>query len=172
MLVASDGLGLTADGRLTANRSDLQATIARLVGEACRTAMGKGTAAGGTMLVRRPSGKRPLALLITPLRVDGRGRSSSPVAAAFVTDPERQADDPRALLQQLYGFTRAEAGVAWLLFEGRRVSEIAAELSITEETVRSHVKRILGKAECRSQGELIRVLCRGPAALRSSADRP
>lgn len=168
ILKPGDGLALSSDGRLIATSPGAQATLARLIGEACRTGRGKGSAAGGTMLVRRPSGLRPFVVLVTPLRLlGGAAVAGTPVAAAFVTDPERQSDDPRALLRELYGFTPAESGVAWFLFEGRRVSEIADELSISEETVRSHVKRILAKAECRSQGDLIRVLCRGPAAFRS-----
>jgi DNA-binding CsgD family transcriptional regulator len=170
ILAARDGLALSAQSQLIAARSDVQASLARVVHEACRTGDGKGSGAGGPMLVPRPSGLRPFALLVTPVRLlDHDAGSQVPAAAVFVTDPERQPDDPRQLLQRLYGLTPAESGVARLLFEGRSVNELSDALSITLGTARIYVKRILAKVGCRSQSDLIRVLWRGPAGLRSPA---
>lgn len=168
ILAARDGLALSAHGQLATTRSSINGALARIVHEACQTGAGKGSGPGGPMLVPRPSGLRPFAVLVSPIRLrDHQAGSGVPVAAVFLTDPECQPDDPRQLLQRLYGLTPAESGVARLLFEGRQVTEIAEELSITRGTARLYVKRILAKVGCRSQSDLVRVLWRGPAALRS-----
>jgi DNA-binding CsgD family transcriptional regulator len=57
-----------------------------------------------------------------------------------------------------YELTPAEIKVASLLASGMAVSRIADELSITRETVRTHLRRIFLKTGCHRQGDLIRVL--------------
>jgi len=167
---ANDGLGLARDGGVRAHAATPQAKLSRLIEDACATGSGNGLAAGGTLLVSRPSGKRAFAVLVTPLRVsDQRFGTPHPVAALFVSDPERDGADPHEILRRLYGFTPAESAVAWLLLAGKRVSDITDALAITENTARTHVKRVLAKADCRTQAELVRVLLSGPVALASPA---
>lgn len=166
ILASGGGLALSREGRLEARSPSAQASLARLVGGACATGRGNGLEAGGTLLVPRPSGERPLALLITPLRVaDERFGQLHPVAAAFLSDPERGTTEPREILRQLYGFTAAESVVAWMLLAGKRIADVSGELAVTENTVRTHVKRVLAKADCRTQADLVRVLMSGPAGL-------
>lgn len=169
ILASGDGLALSREGRLEARSPSAQASLARCVAGACATGRGKGFDAGGTLLVPRPSGLRPVAVLITPLRVaDERFGQVHPVAAAFLSDPERGTPEPREILQRLYGFTPAESVVAWMLLAGKRIADVSGELAVTENTVRTHVKRVLAKADCRSQADLVRVLMAGPAGLVST----
>lgn len=169
-LDANDGLTLARDGGVHAHGSLAHGRLSRLIGDACATGAGSGFGAGGTLLVPRPSGKRAFAVLVTPLRVsDQRFGTTHPVAALFISDPERDGADPHEILHRLYGFTPAESAVAWLLLAGKRVVDITDELSITANTARTHVKRVLAKADCRTQADLVRVLLSGPAALVSPA---
>lgn len=162
---ANDGLSLARDGSVHAAGAT-HACLARLIAEACATGRGEGVAAGGTLLVTRPSGRRAYAVLATPLRVsDRRFGEPHPVAALFVSDPERDGADPQDILCRLYGFTPAESSVAWLLLAGKRVGDITDALAVTTNTVRTHVKRLLAKTGCRTQADLVRVLLSGPAAL-------
>jgi len=165
-LDANDGLALSRDGSVRAHATAVHARLARLMGEACATGRGESVAAGGTLLVTRPSQKRAYAVLVTPLRVsDRRFGEPHPVAALFVSDPERDSADPHEILHRLYGFTPAESAVAWLLLAGKRVADITDALAITANTVRTHVKRLLAKTGCRSQADLVRVLLSGPVTL-------
>jgi DNA-binding CsgD family transcriptional regulator len=162
LLQARDGLCVAHDGTVHALHGG---RLAHLIADACATGARRGLGAGGAVHVRRASGRRPLAVLVAPLRVaDDRFGSRHPAAALFVSDPERDGADPREILMHLYGCTPAESAVAWLLLDGKRVAEIADELAVTENTVRTHVKRVLAKVDCRTQADLVRVLLSGPAA--------
>jgi DNA-binding CsgD family transcriptional regulator len=162
---ASDGLTLARDGSVHAAGAT-HGRLSRLIADACATGRGDGVAAGGTLLVARPSGKRAFAVLVTPLRVsDRRFGEPHPVAALFVSDPDRDGADPHEILCRLYGFTPAESAVAWLLLAGKRVTDITDALAVTANTVRTHVKRLLTKTGCRTQADLVRVLLSGPATL-------
>ena len=66
----------------------------------------------------------------------------------------RQSDD---LLRQLFDLTRREAQIMTLLGEGREVGQIALLLGITRETVRFHLKAILGKTGCHRQSEIVAI---------------
>ena len=59
-----------------------------------------------------------------------------------------------------YGLTAREREVLGQLSCGRTTAEIAAELFITEHTVRDHIKSILTKTGTTSRGELISLLFR------------
>ncbi len=62
------------------------------------------------------------------------------------------------LLQEQHGLTRAEARVATRLAAGKTVADIAAELGVSVETVRTHLKRAYHKTGVRRQAELVRLV--------------
>ena len=110
---------------------------------------------------------RPLTVLIAPVhdRTQEPGRDD-PAALVFIGDPERPVQmDPRRLTR-LYGLSRAEARVAALVGQGKRLDEAAAALGLTYETVRKHLKQIFAKTATDRQAELVRVLTLGPGGLR------
>jgi DNA-binding CsgD family transcriptional regulator len=57
-----------------------------------------------------------------------------------------------------FGFTPTEARVAELLCAGRNAAKIAAELGISIETVRCHLKQAFAKAGVHRQAELVALL--------------
>jgi DNA-binding CsgD family transcriptional regulator len=63
---------------------------------------------------------------------------------------------PRArLAQERFGLTPSEARVACALSDGKSTAEIAAELGVKPDTVRTHLKKIYGKTGTARQAQLV-----------------
>lgn len=166
VLAQRDGLLLNRHG-LACDRPGEGNVLRCLVAQACGTGAGRELLPGGTLHVTRRPPRRPLSVLVSPLRVRSFALASpSPAAVVFIGDPERKVEGIGPELRRLYGLTRAEAAVASLLLEGLRTDQLAARLGITLLTARTHVKRVLSKVDARTQADLVRVLLSGPAALR------
>jgi len=162
ILAENDGLTVR-DGVLSAARSDDNARLARLILEAAGgvdglTFINK----SAVMRVARPSCRRPLALVVSPThnRASPFGRSHA-VTIAFA-DPERAPEAEADLLARLYGFTAREAAVAALLVQGHSPSEVADELAMSENTVRTHVRHVFDKMGVERLADLVRLLMQGP----------
>lgn len=113
-------------------------------------------------------GRPAFILHIVPVRRQVQDlfyRAEALLVAAIADTPPGM--DP-GLLSGLYDLTPAEAAVASQLLAGSTVARIAALETISEDTVRTHVKRILAKTGYGSQTEFIRRLT--PMAV--SAGRP
>lgn len=165
LLTTGDGLVMTREERLSASRPAERVRLERLAAGACATGSGRGVSAGGGMQVTRPSGLRPFAVMVAPLRIrEFPLYPRVPVAVAFISDTEREIT-VEALLREIYGLTPAEAIVAKLLVEGLKVAEVVDRLAVSTATVRTHVRRVLEKTGSRGQADLIRTLLAGPASL-------
>lgn len=97
----------------------------------------------------------PVVLHITPVEKAGRDLFSSVEAIAAFVPLSAPGLPFRSLVQHLYDFTRAEAEVAEMLLGGASVKEIALRKKVSIETTRSHLKRLMAKACCTRQSELI-----------------
>lgn len=117
-----------------------------------------GFASGGSMLVERESGKKPLRVTVSPFRGTLPGGRIRVAVLIFVGVPETNVTTRAAAMRALYGLTPAEARIADLLVEGLEIRETAIRLGTTVETARFHVKRVLAKTGCRRQSELIRLM--------------
>jgi DNA-binding CsgD family transcriptional regulator len=88
-----------------------------------------------------------------------------PEIMAFAGDPVQgqsvpaQADTEKHLRVR-FGFTRAEARVALAVLNGGRRRAVAAELGVSDATVRTHLGRVFDKTGVRRQAELVQVLMR------------
>lgn len=60
-----------------------------------------------------------------------------------------------ALYAESYGFTPRQGEVCLLLVEGKSVNDIAEELYISKETVKTHAKSLYAKAGVHSRQELV-----------------
>jgi len=165
ILRAGDGLR-TLEGRLSAILPADADALRRMIEEACARPGRLAGTAGGFLHVSRPSGRRELACLVAPLRLERVVLTARrPAAVVFVTDPERATPGVQAALRPLYALTASEADVAERLLAGLSVDEIGTELGTSVHTSRTHLKRILAKTGARSQAELVRLMLRGPAEL-------
>ena len=160
-----DGLAIRK-GRLQAAVTADTSTLLALIDSA---ASGATPGRGGAMPVQRPTGARPLALVVVPLRngtsrlaIDiGRERA---VAAVFVTDPEQRSPTTTDQLKALFGLTQAEARVALALANGMTIEEIVDANRTSRSTVRVQVKLALAKTGARRQAELVRLVTTLPQA--------
>jgi len=173
ILAAGDGLSLI-EGRLHAARAfETNALTAHLRGAArgvdARDA--RAPAEAGALLVARPSGKRPLAVLVAPL-VPAPDEDSGAAARMTVLLADLEGSDrdgrggalaPR--LSQLFGLSKAEARVAAAIVEGRRLQEIAGEFDVRMPTVRTQLRAALKKIGVARQADLVRVALALPATL-------
>ncbi len=115
----------------------------------------------------RPSGKRPLSLLVRSLSQDLDSSSSDwPVAVVFISDPDRHLDVDPAVVAEIYALTPAEAAVASLVGAGRPVLETARRLGVQTNTVRMQLKQVYAKTGAHRQSALMYLIMTGPAHLR------
>jgi DNA-binding CsgD family transcriptional regulator len=68
------------------------------------------------------------------------------------------------MLEQRYGLTRAESRIVRRLAAGRSLTEIAEELGVGTETVRTHTKRAMQKTNTHRQAEMVALMLRPGAA--------
>lgn len=88
----------------------------------------------------------------------GAGAPDSAPPGAVPEPPRRQSPgDAYALLNQRFGVTRREAEVIERVAHGQANKEIAAELFVSEATVKTHVHRVLHKCGCGNRTEIGRL---------------
>jgi DNA-binding CsgD family transcriptional regulator len=120
---------------------------------------------GGALAIPRKPPRAPLTVLVAPLGgTADRGRAAA-VKAVFVSSRERGMETADEL-RRLYDLTPSEAALASILVQGSSLKEAAAELGITDNTARTHLKRIFDKTGTHRQGELVGLLLSGPGQIR------
>jgi DNA-binding CsgD family transcriptional regulator/PAS domain-containing protein len=103
----------------------------------------------------------PLSLVLFPLRPGSALRLDNPGAArvlAVFHDPAVVVRLDPSLIETLYGLTPTEAALASALAAGKTLAQFAEARGCSEETARTHMKRVLDKTGTGRQAELIRVL--------------
>jgi DNA-binding CsgD family transcriptional regulator/PAS domain-containing protein len=160
-----DGLELRRSG-LWAGTPKHTAHLKALIGAAARRLPVNSESAGGTMLITRPSLKRPYSILVTQVPPGNvRATVDRSCVAIFITDPEQKPDPARRILSALFGFSQAEVKLAVLLMQGESLDNAAERLGVSRNTVRSQLAQLLGKTGTHRQSELLQLLLRSPASL-------
>lgn len=152
--VARDGL-MVDDGMLRAARASDTTRLRAIVADAVRTSGGSGFGAGGVLALGRPSGRRPLVVLVSPVSRPMFSAVEKAAAIVFVRDPEQPAVPAEATLRMSLGLTPAEARLTRLVVQGLSLAEAGAQLGLRRETVRSRVKSIFQKTNTHRQSELV-----------------
>lgn len=157
ILRAEDGL-FHRQGRITAAgiRAD------RELRRALHCALADGTTdvpSGQAFTCVRPSGKRPYVIHVLPLaRATSDETSRGPAALVLIVDPERENESATTLLRRLHGLTATEAEVAVCISRGTSLKQISDELSVSYQTIRTHLQHVYDKTDTHRQGELVRLL--------------
>jgi DNA-binding CsgD family transcriptional regulator/PAS domain-containing protein len=157
--VAQDGFGVRVD-RIVPTDAARRGEFSALVSACTAVDMDH---SGGALALGRRLGKRPLQMLVTPVRLTEKYRSSVRVLI-LATDPDRAISFPDAVLRRTYGLTPAETEIANALLTGFSLDEIAQLRKVSVATIRSQMKGLMGKTETQRQGDLIRLLSTLPCA--------
>jgi DNA-binding CsgD family transcriptional regulator len=145
---------LLRDGILRAANWDTTRALHQLIAGA-----GDTEPRGGALSLNRPRFRRPLSVIVAPLRSDQPSFIRQPPSVVVcATDPETGIALPEDRLRALFGFTAAEAKIAIELLTGCDPAAIAERKSLSVNTVRVHIARIMAKTDTNRQAELVRLL--------------
>jgi DNA-binding CsgD family transcriptional regulator len=118
---------------------------------------------------RSSDGAGPMIANLVPIRGAARDifvRCAAVLVMTPVGSPQAPATE---LVQSLYDLTPAEARVARGLVAGKTLEDIAAEQSVSRNTVRTHLRGVMEKTGCNRQAEVVALLS-GLAALGGPRD--
>jgi DNA-binding CsgD family transcriptional regulator len=76
----------------------------------------------------------------------------------FIIDPANRAGIPVAWIMDAYRLTQAEARVAIAISTGSTIPETAAQLGLSPNTVKTHLRHVFAKTGTSRQAELARLL--------------
>lgn len=99
-----------------------------------------------------------LDMLLVPARERRLAGKLTAVATAYVHGEDQSPIDRCEQLRELFGLSRAEAGLALALSRGQRIAEAALDLGITLETARHYSKLLYAKTGARGQADLVRLV--------------
>jgi DNA-binding CsgD family transcriptional regulator len=159
LTAANDGLSVEA-GELRAARAEETDRLRVLLADAGATTNGQGIGAGGALALSRPSGRRSLMVLVSPLSKRPAFVFGAELAASMVivTDPEQPSLPDEEMIRELLDLTPAEARLARALVQGLDLQQAAARLRIGIGTARTRLKVIFEKTDTHGQADLVRLL--------------
>ena len=158
LCASGDGVSLSAAG-LSASRKQDDYRLVTLLARAAGRDGSRPAPTSGAMRITRPSGKRPYAVLVSPVTRSPYALSTlRPAVCVIISDPEADPAVPSETLQAAFGLTEAEARLAALLCAGPDLRRAAERLEITYGTARVRLAVVFAKTETHSQAELIKLL--------------
>ena len=88
------------------------------------------------------------------------------LALVFVFTSDLRIETAEEMFCKIYGLTAVEARLTAILADGKSVNEACELLDITQNTARTHLKRVFSKTDTNRQTELVKLVINGPASLR------
>jgi len=110
--------------------------------------------AGASIAIRDHDQIGRAILHLVPAKLDARDLFSQIHCFAIMTDPTNKAIPGADLIAALFDLTPAEARVARGIASGRSITVLAREWKVSEETIKSQLKKVFAKTSTRRQGEL------------------
>jgi|AraplaMF_Col_mMF_1032025.scaffolds.fasta_scaffold00103_53 DNA-binding CsgD family transcriptional regulator/PAS domain-containing protein len=161
ILQRGDGIVLDGFDTLTVSDPNQQHGLRRMISSAARRPGLDPIGAGNALRIGRNDGP-PLKILVAPLpEPQSNGIGGSGGAMILIDDPERNAAPAIEALKGLFGLTTAEARLARRLAHGDSTApEIAAEFSLSPQTIRTQMKSIHRKMDVSHQAEISAIISR------------
>lgn len=163
MFARRDGLWVD-DGTLRVHKAAEAAELRRIVGELLQNGRAGQPGVVQALRITRPSGRGDLGLIVRPVPAAAE-TGQVPGVAIFISDPSERSDAPVQVLGKLFGFTPTEALVAIHLANGLNIDEAAAELGMTRNTARAHLRSVFTKTGISRQPALVRLILKSVASL-------
>lgn len=149
---ANDGLTVVR-GRLVSARGETTQRLNRLL------TLASAGQSGGWLRLEKSSCRRPYSVFVAPCVTENIQLTSvRPAVMVALFDPDRQSSLKIDTLQALYDLSPKESEVALLISEGVDAAAAAAQLGISYETIRAHLKSIFRKMEVGRQQDLVSLL--------------
>ncbi len=100
---------------------------------------------------------------------DGRNPLASlpGAAAVIIQNPSEGAAPPMEAVALLYGLTTAERNVLEYIADSHSPQETADHLGVSVNTVKTHLQKIFSKTNTARQADLVRLVGRSTAPLKS-----
>ncbi|MBW2240829.1 MAG: hypothetical protein JRH01_02495 [Deltaproteobacteria bacterium] len=157
----ADGLTLE-DDRLYADSVPDRARLRQAIETCLRSA----DHPPGLVSLRRPSGSRPLGLVMARApSAEAAPHRVETVAVVCILDMSAPLHSPEPVLRALYGLTAAEGRLAVAIAAGTSAADFAKRSGRSAETVRTHLKSIFRKLGIQRQSQLVAFVhrvARGP----------
>ena len=158
LLTENDGLKINANRKLVASDSKTQVQIEQSLKQVLDTAIAQHNTPMTVNAIKRPSGKDPFILELSPLCDPNNDIDTNfKGAIGFIIDPSHGRRIDTRGIQKIYGLTKTEAIVCKLLAEGHSTQDMADLRNVSLETIRSQIKTILEKTSSRSRIDLVRL---------------
>lgn len=155
------------NGRLRAADTVYGRTLNKAI-DAALTEHARGAQSGGTALrLESAPGMTVLDLVVKPLARDSLLQSATaPAVVVYLNDCRRPGIelDP-GVLAAMYGLTQCESQIAALLAKGTCLSDIAARLHVSINTVKTHLRGIYEKLGTSKQAQVVARLNHSSARL-------
>ncbi|MDH5518524.1 MAG: alpha/beta fold hydrolase [Gammaproteobacteria bacterium] len=117
------------------------------------------TSRGQALVMNHEETQNSLMLFLAPVKNHGNEGKAS--VAIFIAHRKSQPLSLPGELSELYGLTEKELAVTSQLVRGLSVKEISEEASVSQHTVRSHVKSVMKKTQTSRQAELVSLVYNG-----------
>ncbi len=110
--------------------------------------------------LRNSSGSRVTEAVVKPYLGDefATGGNTPAVAVFIHANHHETAPVNSEILTDVYGFTRKEAAVAALIGAGQSLNQVADELSVSVNTVKTHLRGIYEKTGFHRQSQIVALL--------------
>ncbi|MBT7486196.1 MAG: PAS domain S-box protein, partial [Rhodospirillales bacterium] len=160
-----DGL-FTHGDILSADNADERAKLHTIIRQVISDGRNNFASDGYAMTLTRSSGATSYPMTIGTIAEDGLkpdvGIDRNPLAAIFVTDPDRPQNFSSEMLERLFSLTPSEARLLKHLVGGLSIKEAAEEMNNAPDTARHHLKSIFQKTETHRQAELMKLVMSTP----------
>ena len=158
LLDKKDGLSVSNGDLKAATHSDSQ-RLRQAILETDRAARGASLQPRATLRLPRTNGDSDLIVRASPVAPSVSttfGVGELVTVALFIHDPDEDAPVIEDMLSDAFGLSHAEAAVAARIWEGDSVADAAGSLSISPNTVKTHLKVVFEKTGVDRQAGLVR----------------
>jgi DNA-binding CsgD family transcriptional regulator len=148
-------------GRISALRASENASLARLIAKACSTLWGSDTFPDlAPVLLTCANETRRLIVRAAPIRRSGSDVLGFSGVVLMLTDLDKISQIEASLARDLFGLTTRETQILNGLCRVSSLQALAANLGISREAVRFHLKSIFQKTNTHRQSELVALVYR------------